>query len=69
MVFVFHSNIKSKRKKIMAHTCKVCGGSGQKICTRCGGYGTFNSGEICPICQGSGKVECNVCNGTGKVDD
>ena len=53
----------------MAHTCSVCGGSGEKTCLRCGGSGTFNNGETCYYCQGSGKVECNVCDGTGKVDE
>lgn len=53
----------------MAHTCRVCGGSGRKTCTRCDGYGTFYNGETCNCCYGSGKVECNVCDGTGKVED
>lgn len=27
-----------------------------RICPRCGGTGTFNSGEVCYYCNGSGTV-------------
>ena len=51
------------------HTCKVCKGSGEMICPRCGGSGRFDNGETCYYCHGSGKTECTACDGTGKVDD
>ena len=53
----------------MSHTCRVCNGSGKKVCPRCGGEGTFTSGETCYYCQGTGKVDCNVCESTGVVED
>ena len=28
-----------------------------RICPRCGGTGTFNSGETCYFCQGTGTVD------------
>lgn len=37
--------------------CKTCNGTGQYICSICGGSGT------CEICNGSGN--CYSCNGTG----
>ena len=51
------------------HICRTCNGSGEITCPRCGGYGTFSSGETCYYCQGNKTVECPSCNGTGSVED
>lgn len=49
-------------------TCLECEGSGEVLCTTCGGEG-HDAGEDCPDCDGEGAVMCTECDGTGEVDD
>lgn len=57
-------------------TCSVCmgaGGSGEEICSQCGGSGRIQQGQMvmpCPACGGAGKTYrdvCSRCHGTGEV--
>ena len=57
-------------------TCPVClgaGGSGEKICSQCGGAGRIQQGQMvlpCPSCGGQGKTYtsiCERCAGSGEV--
>lgn len=52
----------------MAHTCSNCD-NGKTKCPRCGGTGSFNSGETCYYCNGDGEIECKACNGSGIIED
>lgn len=57
-------------------TCPVClgaGGSGEKICSQCGGAGRIQQGQMvmpCPSCGGQGRTYTNICErcaGSGEV--
>jgi molecular chaperone DnaJ len=57
-------------------TCPACmgaGGSGEGSCSRCGGSGRIQQGQMvmpCPACGGSGRTFkniCSRCHGTGEV--
>ena len=50
------------------HECSHCQGSGEAPCMRCGGTGTFLSGESCPHCE-KGVVTCPACGGSGVIED
>lgn len=50
------------------HECSHCQGSGEAPCMRCGGTGTFLSGESCPHCE-KGVVICPACGGSGVIED
>ncbi|MCK5117479.1 MAG: J domain-containing protein [Candidatus Aegiribacteria sp.] len=61
----------------MPSMCPVCmgaGGSGEKICSQCGGSGRVQQGQMvmpCPGCSGEGKTYtdiCLKCHGTGSVN-
>ena len=39
-----------------------------RICPRCGGTGTFNSGETCYYCHGSGSINDQLKNVLLKVE-
>ena len=52
----------------MAHQCSVCNGRGVITCTRCGGHGTFLSGETCTTCHGDKVMTCPACKGSGRID-
>lgn len=61
----------------MPSTCPVCmgaGGSGEKTCSKCGGSGRVQQGQMvmpCPSCSGAGKTYtdvCSKCHGTGSVN-
>lgn len=60
----------------MPSMCPVCmgaGGSGEKTCSKCGGSGRIQQGQMvmpCPGCSGEGKTYTNVCSrchGTGEA--
>lgn len=52
----------------MNKICSTCEGSGKENCFRCGGTGTFTSGETCYYCQGDGYIVCKACDGKGYLD-
>ncbi len=48
--------------------CRICKGSGYRVCSCCAGKGSFyfnNTNKMCSVCNGSGKVLCNSCKGGG----
>lgn len=57
-------------------TCPACmgaGGSGRQVCSRCGGSGHVQQGQMvmpCPACGGEGHTfssVCSACGGTGET--
>ena len=46
--------------------CPTCAGSGDVVCSFCGGQGKV-AGEWrqCPVCGGAGRLRCPTCDGEG----
>ena len=50
-------------------TCPECEGSGELLCTACGGSGYDEDDDPCADCEGNGSIECDTCEGTGEIAD